>query len=434
MSNIALVIAITTAFSATPAFGAGLFERNLRVGDRGIDVKALQELLNRDIQTRIALSGSGSVGFETEYFGTLTSQAVKRFQEKYASEVLTPLGLTSGTGFVGSATRAKLNAMGSPTVIVPPNTVNSSLTISEVSPRTIPAGSYANIHGSGFNISGSEVLLNDSPVATAYTVDKQTIAFQMPIGTLPGNYLMKVRLGATTSNPSVVNVTSPVVSTAGPKISNLTPSRGVEGTVMTINGSGFDKDNNTVYTGYSVLSGIPSADGKTITVTVAPHIPAYTTAVEIPLWFYVVNSSGESNEGVFTYTPAVNSVDVSLTPKEQLLASINAIVDNVKEIFSPPQAVLAAGSQGFGGPIQETQECHCSAAFWVKVGAPANSSFIIKYGSTQIYRYGQYRRAQINLLGTYTPGGQCRYTQGYPPCRETKTVQGGSIGTLGTSM
>lgn len=87
------------------------FNQNLRFGQNLIDVKYLQIILNSNPETRLALSGAGSPGHETTYFGSLTQAAVIKFQEKYASEILAPWNLTKGTGLVGSTTRAKLNQM-----------------------------------------------------------------------------------------------------------------------------------------------------------------------------------------------------------------------------------------------------------------------------------------------------------------------------------
>lgn len=44
-------------------------------------------------------------------FFAQTQEAVIRFQEKYADEILTPLGLKNGTGYVGQSTRAKINKL-----------------------------------------------------------------------------------------------------------------------------------------------------------------------------------------------------------------------------------------------------------------------------------------------------------------------------------
>ena len=87
------------------------FEKNLEIGDVMIDVKYLQIVLNSASDTRLAASGVGSPGSETNYFGPLTKSAVIKFQNKYADEVLASWGLTSGTGYVGSTTRDKLNEL-----------------------------------------------------------------------------------------------------------------------------------------------------------------------------------------------------------------------------------------------------------------------------------------------------------------------------------
>ncbi len=85
------------------------FGRNMSRGDRGEHVMYLQMVLNMDTATKVSEIGAGSPGNETQFFGPATFDAVRRFQQKYKSEVLTPINLSIPTGYVGEMTRRKLN-------------------------------------------------------------------------------------------------------------------------------------------------------------------------------------------------------------------------------------------------------------------------------------------------------------------------------------
>lgn len=138
LSKIIVILALLA-----PLFAFSEITKNLSVGMTSDQVVELQKKLNSDPETQVSLSGPGSPNNETRFFGRATKMAVIKFQEKYKSEVLTPAGLFSGTGFVGSLTRLKLNNLTvaknkAPVVEVKPNT-DQKTPNNAVSPIVTPA-------------------------------------------------------------------------------------------------------------------------------------------------------------------------------------------------------------------------------------------------------------------------------------------------------
>ncbi|TSC62089.1 MAG: peptidase M23 [Parcubacteria group bacterium Athens0416_74] len=85
-----------------PVIGSTTFTRNLFLGVNGEDVRVLQKLLNARGYT-VAVSGAGSAGYETSYFGPATKAAVIRFQVAHSIE--------PAVGYFGPISQAALASL-----------------------------------------------------------------------------------------------------------------------------------------------------------------------------------------------------------------------------------------------------------------------------------------------------------------------------------
>ncbi len=118
------VISTKINLVTTPQFSAPAmaFTKNLYLGSKDNQVKALQQFLNQN-GYKLADSSWGSPGKETNYFGTLTSNALTKFQEANKDKVA---GMINEKGFLGSITRQFINSFASTANTTTPTTNQSS--------------------------------------------------------------------------------------------------------------------------------------------------------------------------------------------------------------------------------------------------------------------------------------------------------------------
>ncbi len=98
-----------TPATPTPVPVSSTITANLRMGQTSPQVLLVQQILNRN-GFIITQSGGGSPGNETSYFGSLTREAVRRFQCTKGI-VCSGTEATTGYGRVGPATRSALNSL-----------------------------------------------------------------------------------------------------------------------------------------------------------------------------------------------------------------------------------------------------------------------------------------------------------------------------------
>ncbi len=334
LSLFAALLLLLTATHASAQTSQTAFTTNLSRGSSGPQVLALQKVLNQDLATRIASTGPGSPGNETDYFGSLTAAAAVRFQEKYAGDILTPVGLTSGTGYVGVSTRSKLNMLSgstiaaTPVLTTPPAVVTSSAAdylVKETEKVDVYAGDkmLTNIQNKitdTVNAAIASRVASQSsepitlPSITAANLPSVTLGTPAPRSAIPGTSVTVTGKGISTNSVvyfgntyivrsvtkdslgnysfvvppippgrydigvrtggTVSNTTSFVITdpkNPSVRLTSVSPANIGYGGTLTITGSGFSAQNNLVVTTNQTFNNVPSSDGTTLRVTLSPE-------------------------------------------------------------------------------------------------------------------------------------------------------------------
>ncbi len=204
----------------------------LFLGMRGLAVQIAQIVLNLDPATRLGVSGDGSLGKETEYFGDKTRLAVIKFQKKY--------GIMGETGQIGPQTVQLINQLGpkllsarkSKMALIPTDwpepsaqtkeTVSSQRVtpairkitpkIYSLSPTIVSNGGTITLRGEGFTKTGNTIITKFQTFNNISSADGQSLSFNFSIP-LSGEVLSSINslpggVASSISVPITVYVTN----------------------------------------------------------------------------------------------------------------------------------------------------------------------------------------------------------------------------------
>jgi hypothetical protein len=289
------------------------FARNLSQGTSGADVQCLQRILNSAADTMVASSGVGSPGSETTYFGALTKAAVVKFQNKYASEILAPVGLTAGTGFVGPATRPKLNTMiGGGGIIPPPPITGPGLTVALAADNPIsttlvdnqsvaPLAKYTFTNGNNTATSVTQLKLIRRGVSADTDIDNVYL-FN---GANRLTDAASVSSGIITFNDSTGIFTVPAYSSMAITVA-ADIHTGISGVTI---GAGINAASDI--TAGTTINGIFPLNGNLMTVASADLATLDFTAAPTPTGTPTINP--QNDYAIWQITPAIGARAVNLT-------------------------------------------------------------------------------------------------------------------------
>lgn len=333
--------------------GVKIFNKDLKIGDNSEDVRFLQRILNKNTETQVSPSGAGSSGNESDFFGQLTKNAVIKFQELHESDILHPFGLKFGTGFVGAATRLKLNylvekdsentisvsvngnsssqkktyfssrsykvvsesSQSKEKVANSSNSANSSLAgLETVSVRVyntseyqVSPGDAVILTGEGFTSSSNTVHLGENrSIPNLVASEKGTkISFVVPKDLPLGKYSIWVTNANGTSKSETIKIYIVITDnpTERPVVEKVEPAIATIDSEIVISGKGFTASGNNIYSMFGDIINISSPDGKTlkfkplsVSQIAKIHTEKRAKNTQMEVSFYIANDNGYNKE------------------------------------------------------------------------------------------------------------------------------------------
>lgn len=471
---------VTTTEALTAPYGF-TFLYDMKQGSTLTDVKYLQEILNSDIRTAITDTGFGSPGNETTYFGEKTKNAVIRFQELYAADILTPNGLTQGTGFVGQSTRNKLNSL-IETINTSNSTENASKNQSDsASTQEKPSKQKTKVSGDTKTSIFTDNDINASKPQRPTLTDISPLIVRKPT--------QKITLTGT--NFSTVN--NVLYGTIG----DIKSATSTDGTTITFRLSDFSgfaqaKDLYAGYTiniyikvqnanglsdSYAMISYTFPAKGRdasqndiyvdTTTCTTCASNQATANQTETEQAKIAADnkkksesaSSQSSSNGITSSIADIDKLMWALSPQGLIIRLIGGdkAFDTVYQ-YSPSGTLLGGGSSSggayssvfggaggggllggsgsgrsgnidfFGGNITQVTYCTCSGGVLLYIQDKVTNSqkqLVYQYGSSQLHANYNVWSSGPNVIGGFYQGGTCEVYSG-----NSCTSEGSPEGTI----
>ena len=409
VSVLASVVLIGSSASAQVYGGSCVtIGADLSVGSRGSDVSALQTFL---VSQNYPGGGSWMV---TGYFGQATAQAVRNFQGQQ--------GLAS-TGSLDASTRAAIsratcgagsinynygtgynynnnynytNQYPTPTYpTYPQYTTNpvypysgntyGTLALTSLSVNTGAPGSSVTVYGVGFEPLNNVVSFGAQTIGSVAS-NGTSLTFTIPAYVSNGTVDIRVLNSRGTSNALSFTVMSyfsygcnypynygsyncggtnlPYNDTMRPTLTSLTPTSGAVGSTVTVYGSGFTTNGNSVRFGQGVIANLNSFDGRGLSFTVPAQLSGFGSQV-MTLDTYnvsVTNGSGYSTNALpFTVTSLASSASptiVSVSGPTSLLPGVSGtwtvVVNNHGNTYLTTSVNWGDQGQGYAAVAPQT--------------------------------------------------------------------------------